>query len=170
MGCLTTPTSGKILIGGRDVSGMSDQDLSAFRAKSLGFVFQNFNLLPVLSAVENVEYTLLGFPMSRQELREKALSALSLVGLSAVEKHRPDQLSGGQRQRVAIARAFVHAPQLIIADEPTANLDKKTAGEILDLMVRLNETTGSTVIIATHDPIAMARAKRKVEISDGKIL
>jgi putative ABC transport system ATP-binding protein len=170
IGCLTAPTSGKISIGGRDVSGLSDEELSAFRAKSFGFVFQNFNLLPVLSALENVEYALLGFPLTRAERREKAVAALKLVGLAEVEKHRPDQLSGGQRQRVAIARAFVHSPALIIADEPTANLDKKTAGEILDLMVSLNGTTGSSVIIATHDPIAMARARRKIEISDGKIL
>lgn len=170
LGCLAHPTEGRVIIGGQDVGQLTDRELSAFRAEKLGFVFQNFNLLPVLSAVENVEYPLFKQDdLTRMERRERALFALSQVGLVDFASRRPSELSGGQRQRVAIARAFVHRPQLIIADEPTANLDKRTAGEVLDLMARLNENTGSTVILATHDPMAMARARRRVEISDGKV-
>jgi len=169
IGCLDTPTKGEISIGGRNVSHMTDDELAEFRRTQLGFIFQTFNLLPVLSAVENVEYPLLKIKMTASERRERALTALKRVGLSHVAAHRPDQLSGGQRQRVAIARALVHEPELIIADEPTANLDKATAGEILDLLAELNRSMGLTLIIATHDPLVMARTRRTVHISDGRI-
>lgn len=166
-GCLDLPTQGKIVIGGRDISTMTDDELARFRATRLGFVFQTFNLLPTLSAAENVEYPLLGQGLTAKARRAAALESLRLVGLEGYADRRPDQLSGGQRQRVAIARAFVRRPPLIIADEPTANLDKKTAGEVLDLIGELNVKTGNTVIIATHDPLVMQRVRRIVNISDG---
>ncbi len=166
-GCLAAPTSGEILIGNRNVSILTDNELAQFRSQSLGFIFQNFNLLPVLSALENVEYALLDRPMPAAERRERALKTLKEVGLDNRAANRPDQLSGGQRQRVAIARAFVREPQLIIADEPTANLDRHTALEILDLMAHLNSATGSSVIMATHDPVAISKARRRVDIVDG---
>ena len=169
IGCIAAPSSGRIFITGREVSLLNDLELADFRASHLGFIFQTFNLLPVLTALENVEYALLRRRTNAGERREIARAALAQVGLSKYEHHRPSQLSGGQRQRVAIARAFVRRPELIIADEPTANLDKTTAGEILDLMAQLNQSTGSTVIMATHDAMAMARAKRRIDISDGLV-
>ena len=168
-GCLDLPTTGEIHIAGRNVSKMTDNELATFRSEQLGFVFQTFNLLPVLSAIENVEYPLMKKNMSSRQRREQAMHALELVGLAKHAHHRPDQLSGGQRQRVAIARAIVHQPELIIADEPTANLDKKTAGEILDLISTLNKSMGVTVIIATHDPLVLTRTSRTVHITDGRI-
>lgn len=169
LGCLDTPSKGEIFIGSQNVNLLSDDELAKFRGARLGFVFQNFNLLPVLSATENVEYPLIGQKMSSAERRARALEALDSVGLSHVAHHRPNQLSGGQRQRVAIARAFVHKPELIIADEPTANLDKKTAGEILDLLGELNQLHKNTVIVATHDPLVIERTRRQVQISDGQL-
>ena len=169
IGCLATPDTGQIVIDGRDVSHMTDSEASLFRARHLGFVFQNFNLLPVLSALENVEYVLQKLPMSKSERRDRALEALGQVGLSGQAAQRPDQLSGGQRQRVAIARAFAHSPKLIIADEPTANLDQKTASEVLDVMSSLIDRTGITVVMASHDPNAIERAHRTYEIAHGRI-
>jgi putative ABC transport system ATP-binding protein len=167
LGCLAAPSTGQILIGDQNVSRMSDDELAAFRAQSLGFIFQNFNLLPVLTALENVEYALLERAITAEERRALAMKALKEVGLGDRAGNRPDQLSGGQRQRVAIARAFVREPKLIIADEPTANLDRHTALEILELMGKMNERTGSTVIMATHDPVAISKARRRVDIVDG---
>lgn len=167
LGGLAAVTKGEVIIGDRNISKMSDEELSRFRAERLGFVFQNFNLFPVLTALENVEYALLGVNISAGERRERAMQTLKKVGLGERSGNRPDQLSGGQRQRVAIARAFVREPQLIIADEPTANLDRHTAVEILDLMGQLNQVTGSTVIMATHDPLAISKARRRVDIADG---
>lgn len=169
LGCLDQPTTGQIVFAGRAVNTLSDADLAKFRASQLGFVFQTFNLLPVLSAVENVEYPLLKNKVPTDTRRAQALEALKLVGLENHSHHRPDQLSGGQRQRVAIARAVVHRPEIIIADEPTANLDKRTAGEILDLLVDMNKRLGVTIIIATHDPLVMSRVRRVIDISDGMI-
>ena len=170
IGCLDVPTEGEISIGERNVSRMTDDELSDFRSQQLGFVFQTFNLMPVLSAVENVEYPLLKRKMTQAQRRERAMEVLTQVGLASHASHRPDQLSGGQRQRVAIARAFAHRPELIIADEPTANLDTKTAVEILDLISAMNRDMGVTVIIATHDPLVLTRTRRTIHIGDGKIL
>lgn len=170
LGCIAKPTKGRIWIGEREVGTMNDSELAKFRATSLGFIFQNFNLLPVLSALENVEYALIESGLTGAERSERAMQMLNSVGLGKFAHHRPDQLSGGQRQRVAIARAFVRIPQLIIADEPTANLDRKTAEEILDLMSEMNRKTGSNVIMATHDPLAVSKAGRIIRISDGKIV
>lgn len=169
IGCLATPTKGQIFIAGQEVNRLPDRSLSKFRTEHLGFIFQSFNLLPVLTALENIEYALIKSKLSASERRQAALKALEEVGLGKCGDHRPDQLSGGQRQRVAIARAFVRRPDLIIADEPTANLDKGTASEVLQLMSKLNTDTGTTVILATHDQMAMSMARRRVSISDGKI-
>ena len=167
IGCLDMPTAGEIVIGGQAVNRLNDSELAHFRATQLGFVFQTFNLIPVLSAVENVEYPLLRKNLSARQRREVALGALAKVGLEKFASHRPDELSGGQRQRVAIARAFVHGPELIIADEPTANLDSKTAAGILDLLGELNLTLGITIVVATHDPRVVERTDRTVHIVDG---
>lgn len=169
LGCLDTPTEGSIQIGGVQVGQLSDRELSAFRAENLGFIFQTFNLLPVLSAAENVEYPLLKMKLSAAERRARVEKALTSVGLAKHMDHKPAQLSGGQRQRVAIARAIVHEPELIIADEPTASLDKRTAAEVLDLLGQLNRELGITLVVATHDPLVMAKARRQIHISDGVI-
>lgn len=171
LGCLDKPSAGGIHIGGRNVSQMTDRELADFRATRLGFVFQTFNLIPVLSAYENVEYPLLkNRSLSRRERNERVLDALARVGLERFVSHRPGELSGGQRQRVAIARAFVHKPQLIIADEPTANLDRKTAIGILDLMAEMNLSMGLTVVVATHDPLVVERTDRAIQIADGRLV
>jgi len=170
LGAIDVQTRGQLEVHGKDLSSLSDLELAKFRSRELGFVFQTFNLLPVLSALENVEYPLLHRRLRKDEGRERARRILERVGLDKHENHRPDQLSGGQRQRVAIARALVHGPQLVIADEPTANLDKKTAGEILDLMRDLNNETGVTFVFSTHDPLIISRASRTIELSDGKII
>lgn len=170
LGGIATPSQGEIWIGNMEVGKMNDAELSRFRAHKMGFIFQNFNLLPVLSALENVEYALIDSGLTSAERSERASRMLQQVGLGSFAHHRPDQLSGGQRQRVAIARAFVRAPGLIIADEPTANLDRRTAEEILELMGGLNRQTGSTVVMATHDPLAVEKAGRIIRISDGRLV
>ena len=170
LGCLDTPTSGTIEVLGIKTMGASDTEAAHLRANKLGFVFQNFNLIPVLSAVENVEYPLLKRHMTARDRRERAMQALARVGLAERMMHRPDELSGGQRQRVAIARAIVHEPALVIADEPTAALDKKTALEILDLLAELRSQMGLTVVMASHDPLALSKASRVVEVSDGMLV
>lgn len=170
IGGLDFPTSGDLVVDGQKTSLMNDDALSDFRAKKLGFIFQTFNLIPVLTAKENVEYPLLHFKHSKEELDAMAMKALQLVGLEAVADHRPSQMSGGQRQRVAIARALVHKPQLVIADEPTANLDRKTAIEIMKNMRTLNRELGVTFIFSTHDPIVYEEADRIIKIVDGEVV
>lgn len=169
IGGLDLPTTGDILLEGISLSKLSSHQLAKLRRFKIGFVFQTFNLLPVLNGIENVEYPLLRSGLSSEEIRKKAEDALVRVGLKAVMHHRPNQMSGGQRQRVAIARAIVHNPSLILADEPTANLDKKTASEIIHLMRDLNQEQGVTFVFSTHDPMIMESAKRIVYISDGKV-
>lgn len=170
-GCLDTVTEGQVVIDTTDVSTLNDQDLAKLRAEKIGFVFQTFNLIPVLSALENVEYPLLKrSSLTAAQRRQQAESALKQVGLKDFIHRRPAQLSGGQRQRVAIARAIVHNPQLVIADEPTANLDKATAQEILRLMSTLNQQNGVTFVFSTHDPNILELAKRIIHISDGQII
>lgn len=169
-GCLDNPTHGSVEFEGRDVGHLSDHDLAALRAQRIGFVFQNFNLIPVLNALENVEFALIKSPHSSSIRNEKSRSILARVGLEKFIHHRPNQLSGGQRQRVAIARALVHSPSLVIADEPTANLDKTTAMDILKLMADVNAKDGVTFIFSTHDPNILSIAKRIVSLSDGKIV
>jgi putative ABC transport system ATP-binding protein len=169
IGCIDKPDSGRIVIDGVDVTGVPLHRLAATRRDTLGFIFQTFNLIPVLTAYENVEYPLLLQHLPARQRRDRVQYWLDQVGLSAQARQRPDQLSGGQRQRVAIARAMAGEPKLVLADEPTANLDSVTAGRILDLVEGLNATTGCTFIFATHDPALMARARRCVRMHDGAL-
>ena len=170
MGGLDIPTSGKVMLDDVELSTLSSKELANIRKRRMGFVFQTFNLLPVLTGLENVEYPLLRLGLSAKEIKNKSLEAIARVGLQNVMHHRPNQMSGGQRQRVAIARAIVHKPNIIFADEPTANLDKKTASEIIELMKSLNEENAVTFIFSTHDSMIMAEAKRIIQISDGQII
>ncbi|MGC3963402.1 MAG: ABC transporter ATP-binding protein [Rhodocyclaceae bacterium] len=170
IGCIDTPSGGRILIDGVDVAGKSADELADLRNRTIGFIFQTFNLLPVLSAAENVEYPLLRrSDLTVAERRARVKHFLNLVGLSNFAGRRPNQLSGGQRQRVAIARALAVEPRIVLADEPTANLDRKTGDEILKLMRSLNKQLGTTFIFSTHDKRVMAMADRLVRISDGEL-
>ena len=162
IGCIDKPTRGKISLAGVDTTDVPLHRLAKTRSKTLGFIFQTFNLLPVLSAFENVEYPLLFSGLSKTERHEKVWRWLGTVRLESQAHQRPDQLSGGQRQRVAIARAMVGEPSLVLADEPTASLDLRTASGILDLLQELNEKTGVTFLFATHDPSVMQRARWQV--------
>jgi len=171
IGCIDTPSAGRIFVAGHDVTGRSADDLAALRARTIGFIFQNFNLLPVLSAAENVEYPLLQLrELSKAQRRERVRHYLDIVGLSRFAHHRPNQLSGGQRQRVAIARALAVHPKIILADEPTANLDHKTGGRILRLMRKINRSTGATFVFSTHDQRVIDMADRRVDLEDGAIV
>jgi putative ABC transport system ATP-binding protein len=161
------PTSGTIDVGGVDIAQLSESDLAAWRAAHVGFIFQFYNLMPVLSAFDNVELPLLLTSMSRRERRERVLTALALVGLSDRMKHYPNELSGGQQQRVAIARALIADPTIIVADEPTGDLDRVTAVEILLLLERLHREIGKTIIMVTHDPKAAEKAHRLVHLEKG---
>ena len=170
MGCIDTPTSGHILIDGHDTSGRTPDQLADLRARTISFVFQTFNLFPVLSAEENVEYPLLQFKeLRRKDRRDRVGRYLRVVGLSDFAHHRPNQLSGGQRQRVAIARALATHPKVILADEPTANLDHRTGEGILAVMKEINRTFGTTFVFSTHDKKVIAKADRLVRIEDGHI-
>jgi putative ABC transport system ATP-binding protein len=170
IGCIDTPSAGRIEIDGRDVSNRTPDELAGLRARTIGFIFQTFNLMPVLSAAENVEYPLLQLPeLSRRQRREIVEQFLGVVGLTRYADHRPNQLSGGQRQRVAIARALATRPRIVLADEPTANLDHKTGEGILALMKDINRRMKTTFIFSTHDRKVMAKADRLVTIEDGRI-
>lgn len=170
IGCLDLPSSGKVILMDKDVSKLSDSILSKLRNNYIGFIFQTFNLIPVLTAFENVEYPLLILGNPKNKRQQKVSQSLNEVGLTDFIKHKPDELSGGQRQRVAIARALVTNPQLVLADEPTANLDSQTGSDILDLMKKMNNTHGTTFIFSTHDPKVMSYAKKVYNIIDGKII
>lgn len=170
IGCIDRPSGGRVLIDGNDVGSRSSDALAEYRARTVGFVFQTFNLFPVLTAWENVEYPLLQFPeMSARERFERVARFLDIVGLYRFAKHRPSQLSGGQRQRVAIARALAVKPRLVLADEPTANLDHATGTEILRLMKAINLKYGTTFVFSTHDSRVMATADRLVWMTDGRV-
>lgn len=169
IGGLDKPTSGSILLAGKKMSSMGPRALADFRRDHIGFVFQAYNLIPVLTAKENVEYIMLLQNRSPKERTEKALAILESVGLQGLEKRRPAQLSGGQQQRVAVARALASEPDIILADEPTANLDSATGAGLVDMMKEFNEKQGVTFIFSTHDPKIMERAKRLVRLVDGKI-
>jgi putative ABC transport system ATP-binding protein len=171
IGCIDSPTHGRVIIDGQDVSDKDPDALAPLRARSIGFIFQTFNLFPVLSAEENVEYPLLQFKeLTASERRRRVRHYLKVVGLSAFARQRPNQLSGGQRQRVAIARALVVHPKIILADEPTANLDHKTGAGILRLMRRMNRRTGTTFVFSTHDKRVIDMADRRVDLEDGEII
>ena len=167
LGCLDKPTSGSIRIAGEDVAVLKDRGLSLFRARRLGFIFQSFNLIPVLTALENVEYPLRINRIPRAEAHERALAMLEAVGLGDHAKHLPTEMSGGQCQRVAIARALVMKPDLVLADEPTANLDSATGVKIIDLMHELKRQTGTAFVISTHDPMVASQAEQKLLMRDG---
>jgi putative ABC transport system ATP-binding protein len=168
IGCLDTPTAGRYILDGTAVETMSDDELAAVRNKKIGFVFQTFNLLARTSALHNVELPLIYAKMPRSERRERATQALVDVGLGDRMDHAPNELSGGQRQRVAIARALVNKPSLLLADEPTGNLDSKTGREILDLFRELN-ARGNSIIMVTHEEDVAREAQRAIHIRDGKI-
>lgn len=170
IGCIDLPTSGSIKIDGIDVSGLSSDELADLRAAKIGFIFQMFNLIPVLSAFENIEYPLLRKKIKHHVRKEKVMDALKNVGLESFAMHKPDELSGGQRQRVAIARALISEPKIILADEPTANLDHKTGTDVLEVMKKINEDQGTVFIFSTHDPKVMSIASRIVQLMDGKVV
>lgn len=170
IGCLDKPSSGKVFLDENDVEKLNDNSLSKLRAEKIGFIFQTFNLIPVLSAFENVEYPLLLKKVPRSSRKKRVLSMLEEVELSDFTRHRPNQLSGGQRQRVAIARALVTDPEMILADEPTANLDSKTGEAIVDLMRKINEEMKATFIFSTHDAMVMKYAHRMMCLQDGRIV
>ena len=166
---LDDPTSGRVLIEGADISTLDDNTKTSYRARRMGFIFQFYNLLPVLSAVENVELPLLVSGTAPSEARALALSGLERVGLTEWGQHRPGQLSGGQRQRVTIARALVNDPAIVWADEPTGDLDSATANQIMDLLTQLNREQGQTFVIVTHSPEIAARCHRTIHMVDGVI-
>ncbi len=168
LGCLDVPTSGTYMLHGQDVSHMSDDELSDIRNKEIGFIFQGFNLIPNLTALENVELPLIYRGVSKKERLELATEALKKVGLENRIGHKPAEMSGGQQQRVAIARAIAQAPPVILADEPTGNLDSASSREIMGILKDLHEE-GRTIIIITHDNEIAAQAKRVIKIMDGKI-
>jgi len=169
IGGLDRPSAGKVFLSKQEVTAMSDSELSRLRLFKIGFVFQSYNLIPVLTALENVEYVLILQRVARKERQERAVSLLTQLGLGDLIHKRPTEMSGGQQQRVAVARAIVHMPELVLADEPTANLDTKTAHELMDMMHELNQQKGITFLFSTHDPMVMEHARRLVELRDGKI-
>ncbi|MCC7185288.1 MAG: ABC transporter ATP-binding protein [Acidobacteria bacterium] len=170
MGGLDTPSSGAIEIGGANIAGLSGSQLSQWRSQHIGFVFQLYNLLPVLTAEKNVELPLLLTKLSKAERSKRVAIALKVVGLAERAKHYPRQLSGGQEQRVGIARAIVTDPVLLLADEPTGDLDRKAGDEILDLLQALNRDLGKTIVMVTHDPRAAERAKRVIHLEKGLLM
>jgi len=167
---LDRPSDGEVWVAGSEVSSMGEAELARWRTRTIGFVFQFYHLLPVLSAYENVELPLLLLPLSASERRRQVMTALELVGLVDRDRHRPGQLSGGQQQRVGIARAIVTDPALIVADEPTGDLDAKSAAEILDLLGELRRSLQKTILLVTHDPRAADRADRVVHLDKGQLV
>jgi len=168
LGCLDSPSSGRYWLDGEDVATLTSRELARIRNRKLGFVFQTFNLLPRASILKNVELPLLYAGLGKTERQERAMKALERVGLEKRWKHRPNELSGGQRQRVAIARALVNNPSLILADEPTGNLDSKTGADIISIFEELS-AAGQTIVLVTHDPAIAARTQRRIRIVDGVV-
>lgn len=169
LGGLDRADSGEVMIDGKDITKLNEKELSLYRQKKVGFIFQSFNLLPVLNVYENIDYALF-LKGDSTNIRKKIDDILEAVGLSGYRNHRPTELSGGQRQRVAIARALITRPEIVIADEPTANLDSMTGSSIIDLMLDFNRNNGTTFIIATHDPMVMKHTNRTIYIKDGRIV
>lgn len=170
VGGLDTPSSGQIWIRDQEIGAMSRAALTRMRLREIGFIFQEYNLIPVLNALENVEYVMLLQGIPDQERHDRAMETLEEVGLGEFVYRRPPQLSGGQQQRIAVARAIVSRPAIVLADEPTANLDSKTGAALLDMMRDLNARHGITFIFSTHDPMVMERARRIVTLKDGRII
>lgn len=168
IGCLDRPTSGRVFLDGTDISKLSDSNLARLRGREIGFIFQFFNLYPTLDALQNVELPMMILNVDERERNERAKSLLDMVGLNDRRTHLPAQLSGGERQRVAIARALANDPSLILADEPTGNLDSKSGEEVLKIFKNLNEE-GRTIVIVTHDQNIAGLAERKIEMKDGKV-
>ncbi len=168
IGCLDTPTSGSYVLNGREVARMTDDELAAIRNQEIGFVFQTFNLLPRTSALQQVELPLVYSGLPRRERRERAIASLESVGLADRMTHHPNELSGGQRQRVAVARALINNPSILLADEPTGNLDSQTGNEIMGLFEQLNRR-GNTIVLVTHEEDIAAHARRIVRLRDGKV-
>jgi putative ABC transport system ATP-binding protein len=170
IGCIDKSTRGRVSVCGQNVAELSDNQLTDFRSRNIAFVFQSFNLLPVLTAFENVEYPLLLLGMPARARRERVMTLVEAVGLAEFRDHRPNQLSGGQKQRVAIARALVKRPALVLADEPTANLDTRTGAEIIALMRRVQREHGASFVFSTHDTQLMSHAEDVITIRDGRIV
>lgn len=170
LGCLDRPTLGKVILDGVDITRVPERNLYKIRKHKVGFIFQTFNLMPYLNAIENVELPMEGTKKSNDEKRKRAHELLKMVGLSGREKHRPTRLSAGEQQRVAIARALANDPAIVLADEPTGNLDKKTKYEIIRLLGKLNTNQGTTVIMVTHDSHIAAHSEKMLFLSDGKLL
>ena len=168
IGCLDTPTSGSYVLNGREVATMTDDELAAIRNQEIGFVFQTFNLLPRTNALQQVELPLVYSGLPRRERRERAVQALEAVGLADRMSHQPNELSGGQRQRVAVARALINNPSILLADEPTGNLDSQTGGEIMSLFEQLN-ARGNTIVLVTHEEDIASHARRIVRLRDGRV-
>jgi len=169
IGCLDQPSTGSIVVDGRDVGASSVKALADFRLRKIGFIFQSYNLIPVLTAEENAEFTLMLRGVAKEERRQRVRSLFAELGIAGLEGRRPNDLSGGQQQRVAVARAMAAEPAVILADEPTANLDSKSAEDLLDLMRRLNEEKGTTFVISSHDTLVISHARRVVRLRDGKL-
>jgi putative ABC transport system ATP-binding protein len=167
---LDRATSGKVIVHGQDLGELSESEITRWRANNVGFIFQTYNLIPVLTAFENIELPLLLTNLPRRKRRENVMTALRVVGLSGREQHYPRQLSGGQEQRVAIARAIITDPYLLVADEPTGDLDRTTGGEILDLLEQLNREFQKTIVMVTHDPLAAQRATRTLHLDKGRLV
>ncbi len=170
LGCLDTPSSGSYRLDGQEVSALNDDGLARIRNRKIGFVFQTFNLLPRLTSIANVELPMIYSGLNRKDRMEKAIAALEKVGLADRMHHRPNELSGGQTQRVAIARALVNNPSIILADEPTGNLDRETGRDIINLFQKLNSEFGVTLIIVTHDMEVGRSAKRLIQLVDGRLV
>jgi putative ABC transport system ATP-binding protein len=171
IGCVDTATGGTVLVGGKDTRQLSERQLTDLRLHTIGFIFQSFNLVQVLSVFQNVEFPLLlQSKLSRREREARVMGLLEAVGIGGYRKHRPSELSGGQRQRVAVARALVSRPALVLADEPTANLDSQTGATIIDLMKEMNHRDGTTFIFSTHDPKVMSHASAVIRIADGRLV
>jgi len=170
IGGLTRPTDGRVWVDGREIGSLPDRELAELRLERVGFVFQAYNLLPVLTALENAEFTLLLRGVPPADRRGRVEKLFERIGIAGLEDRLPGKLSGGQQQRVAVARAVVGEPALVLADEPTANLDTATSASLIDLMAELNRELGTTFVFATHDPLLMERARRNVRLVDGSIV
>jgi putative ABC transport system ATP-binding protein len=171
IGCVDTATAGTVLVGGRDTRQLTERQLTDLRLHTIGFIFQSFNLVQVLSVFQNVEFPLLlQGKLTTREREARVMGLLEAVGIAGYRRHRPSELSGGQRQRVAVARALVSAPRLVLADEPTANLDSQTGATIIDLMKEMNRRDGTTFIFSTHDPKVMSHASAVIRIADGQLV